>query len=343
METLTLRWERLRAERPHLRARDAARALAVTEAEFVAAGCAGPATRLRPQWVELLAGLQAAGEVMALTRNEHAVLESHGAYRNVSSRGPMGLVLGGAIDLRLLLGSWAHAFALQEPGRDGPRRSLQVFDAHGTAVHKIYATPATDAAAWTAHLERCAEPSPAPLAPSPEPPPAPDRPDADVDAAGLRAAWLALQDTHDFFPLLRRFGVGRVQALRLAGADLARRAAPGAHRLVLEAAARDALPIMVFVASPGCIQIHTGPVRNVKASEGWFNVLDPQLNLHLREAGLADAWVVRKPTADGVVTALEIYDADGRQVVQFFGARKPGTPERAEWRALAESLPAREG
>jgi putative hemin transport protein len=338
MDTLTRRWESLRAQQPGLRARDAARALHVTEAEFVAAGCAGPATRLRPAWVELLAGLEAAGEVMALTRNEHAVLEIHGAYRNVSARGPMGLVLGGAIDLRLLLGGWSSALALEEPGRDGPRRSLQVFDAHGTAVHKVYATPRTDAAVWAELVSRFADPAPAPLSVTPAPPHAPERPDAEVDAAGLRSAWLALKDTHDFFPLLRRFGVGRVQALRLAGAELAWRVAPGAHRTVLEQAARDGLPIMIFVGSLGCIEIHTGTVGNVKATEGWFNVLDPALNLHLREAGLADAWVVRKPTADGVVTALEVYDAAGAQVVQFFGARKPGTPELAAWRALAESL-----
>ncbi len=339
METLSRRWETLRAQQPGLRARDAARALHVTEAEFAAAGCAGPATRLRPAWVELLAGLEAAGEVMALTRNEHAVLEIHGTYRNVSARGPLGLVLGGAIDLRLLLGNWASAFALEEPGRDGPRRSLQVFDGHGTAVHKVYATPHTDAGAWAELLSRFRDPAPAPLAVTPEPPLAAERPDAEVDAAGLRSAWLALKDTHDFFPLLRRFSVGRVQALRLAGAELAWRVAPGAHRTVLEQAARDGLAIMIFVASPGCIEIHSGPVTHVKATEGWFNVLDPALNLHLREAGLADAWVVRKPTADGVVTALEVYDAAGTQVVQFFGARKPGTPELAAWRALAEGLP----
>jgi hypothetical protein len=43
----------------------------------------------------------------------------------------------------------------------------------------------------------------------------------------------------------------------------------------------------------------------------WLNVLDPGFNLHLREDLIASAWIVRKPTADGVVSSLELFDAGG--------------------------------
>ena len=99
------------------------------------------------------------------------------------------------------------------------------------------------------------------------------------------------------------------------------------------------MPIMVFVGSPGVVQIHTGPVHQVKTVGPWLNVLDDDFNLHLREDHIAESWVVRKPSPEGTVTSLELYDAQGGQIAQVFGARKPGVPERLDWRALAEGLP----
>ena len=160
--------------------------------------------------------------------------------------------------------------------------------------------------------------------------------------AGFHAGWDALEDTHEFFGLLRRFGLGRVQALRLAGPDRARPVAASALSTVLRSAAGSGLPIMVFVGNRGCIGIHTGPVHRIKAMGPWLNVLDPGFNLHLREDRIATAWVVRKPTADGIVTSLELFDAAGETIAFLFGRRKPSEPELDGWRALAAGLAAPE-
>jgi len=48
---------------------------------------------------------------------------------------------------------------------------------------------------------------------------------------------------------------------------------------------------------------------------------------------------VRKPTVDGFVTSLEAYDASGEMIIQFFGKRKEGMTERADWREILDSLP----
>ena len=95
---------------------------------------------------------------------------------------------------------------------------------------------------------------------------------------------------------------------------------------------------MIFVGNPGCIQIHTGPVKSVKLVEHWLNVLDPGFNLHLREDRIASAWVVKKPTVDGTVTSLELFDAAGETIAMLFGKRKPGLPEMPEWQATVERL-----
>jgi len=334
-------WQAHRRQHPEQRIRDAAAQLGVSEGQLVACGCGESATRLRPDMPALLGALPSLGRVMALTRNDNAVIEKNGRYAEISIRGPMGLVLAGAIDLRLFMTHWHHAFAVTEPGRHGARRSLQVFDADGTAVHKVYLLSDSDAAAFDALLRDFrADDQGTELAVTPAPARAAERPDAEIDAAGLRAAWSQLKDTHDFYGLLGRFKVSRTQALRLAAPDMVSRAKPASHRTVLESAAKSGLSIMVFVGSPGCIEIHTGPVHKVFETNGWFNVMDEDFNLHLREAGVATSWVVRKPTTDGLVTALELYDAAGELIAQFFGERKPGKPELPGWRELAETLPA---
>ncbi len=160
----------------------------------------------------------------------------------------------------------------------------------------------------------------------------------EIDVAGLREAWKGLQDTHEFFGLLKRFNVGRVQALRLVGTEFAEPLATDVTGAVLRGAAASEMPIMVFVGNRGCLQIHTGTVSNVQPFKEWINVLDPEFNLHLRESGVASAWRVRKPTRDGVVTAVELYDEQGGNIALLFGKRKPGEVEDEGWRELAEGL-----
>lgn len=333
---LPARWAALREENPRLRIRDAAARLGVPEAALVDA--IPGRRRLRPDWAGMLQALEAAGPVMALTRNGGCVHERHGTYRNVSAENHVALVLGEEIDLRLFLARWKHGFFTPAGQPGSPRGALQVFDASGEAVHKIFATERTGEGA----LERIAaaldSSEEAPLSWEAPAAPAAPRPDAEVDAAGLRAAWAALQDTHDFFPLLRRFKAHRLQAFRLAGTEWARPLPAGSVERALTEAAAAALPVMVFVGNAGCIQIHTGPVNRIVPMEGWFNVLDPDFNLHLRPAAIQETWLVRKPTADGTVTSVEAFDAGGNAVITLFGKRKPGQPEDLDWRALAEGL-----
>jgi putative hemin transport protein len=341
---LARRFSRLRGEKPAMRIRDAATTLGVSEAELVALGVGTTATPLDGEWRTLLSGLPAVGSVMCLTRNDHCVHERHGRFEDVQVSGPHGLVLGPDIDLRLFLGQWKLGFAVREPLKQGERLSLQFFDKSGEAVHKIYATDRTDRAAFEAMIARHAAPpastppASTPLVIAPKSPDAPDRPDGEIDVAGLRAAWLAMKDTHEFFGMLGKFKVGRVQALRLVGADLARELPARSLRAAMEAAASGKTPIMIFVGSPGCIQIHTGPIERLVETHGWFNVLDPTFNLHLREEGVARVFTVRKPTDDGIVTSIEAFDAEGRTVLLMFGARKPGKPELDAWRTLVARL-----
>ena len=147
-----------------------------------------------------------------------------------------------------------------------------------------------------------------------------------------------MRDTHEFFGMLGKFKVGRVQALRLVGDEFARELPARALRGALEAAAEDKTPIMIFVGSRGCIQIHTGRIARLLDTHGWFNILDPDFNLHLREQAVARVFSVRKPTDDGIVTSIEAFDGRNRNILLMFGERKPGKPELEPWRAIVARL-----
>lgn len=331
-------WQRLRAEEPGVRAREAARKLCTSEAELLASTCGTSAVRLDPDFGALVASLSGLGEVMALTRNENAVHEKTGRYENLQMGAAFGLVLGPEIDLRLFLQRWRHGFAVAETGHHGSRQSLQFFDAHGTAVHKVYLTDTSDGLAYrrligqfrsddqTPRIE--VQPGTKETASSVVP----------VDRALLRAAWSALRDTHEFYGMLKRLSITHLQALDAAGPDLATPVACTGFWRLLQTVRDAELPIMVFVTSPGVVQIHTGPVANLRITGPWCNVLDARFNLHVRETAIADAFVVRKPTTDGIVTSLEVFDDAEDLIVQVFGKRKPGQPECARWRQIVEGL-----
>jgi putative hemin transport protein len=324
-----------------LRPVEAAAALGISEAEWLVAHAPGPVIPLKGPFGALIEQLTPLGPVMALTRNASCVHEKDGVYDHIDIGRVMGLVLNHEIDLRLFMNHWVHGFAVETPLKDGEtRRSLQFFDRAGTAVHKIFARPATDMAAFDALVERFRDPSPpASLDIRPYPAASPDRPDQDIDVAALRSAWDDLRDVHDFFALLRKAGAGRQQALRLAGAPYARPVAPGAVSDLLHAAARKGVPIMVFVGNRGCIQIHSGPIHRVQPMGPWLNILDPGFNLHLRADEVANAWAVWKPQSDSAVHSLELFDGEGQLIAQLFGERKPGIPEREDWQALVRAIP----
>jgi putative hemin transport protein len=345
-QDLLARFEAMRARAPGpVRARDAADALGVSEGALTEARRgAGEAVPLRGSegaegLAAIVAGLPAVGEALALTRNASCVHEKTGVYATPTHHGAMAQTLG-EIDLRLFLSQWRRAYALtEETPHSGRRASIQVFDRHGDAVHKVYPTEGTDPAAFDALIARHAAPDAAPARFEPAPPPASAHPDERIDVAALRADWAALEHSHAFHGMLGRRGVTRLQAMRLGGPDFARPLDPGAAAQALEGAATGGTPLMIFVGNRGCVQIHSGSVEIVKTTGPWLNVLDPRFNLHLRWDRIATAWLVRKPSVHGDVHSVELFDAEGFCFCQIFGERPPGGTERADWRALADALP----
>ena len=333
MEKTTLQlkdqYEAFKAENPKTRIRDAAKQLGVSEADLVGIGNNNIA--LKADFEDILKDIKTLGYVMALTRNDYAVHERKGIYTKATFNGHIGLVVNPDIDLRLFMNAWHFGFAV----REGERQSLQFFDQDGEAVHKIYLTEQSDMEAYEALVSKYkADVQGEPLQTSPVDKTITEKPDAEIDVDGFQQAWLDLKDTHDFFGLLKKYGIARRQAMRLAPEEHATQISVDSLKEIIENVSARELEIMVFIGSRGCIQIHTGKAQKLLQTGPWFNILDPEFNMHLREDGIDSVWLVKKPTTDGIVTSLEAFDKEGNIIVQFFGKRKPRIPEREDWRQV---------
>lgn len=337
-ESLKKSWLKLKEENSTLRIKDAADKLAVSEVELVST--LENATRLKEDWPNLFAEIEKLGYVMALTRNESVVHERKGEYHNISFNGHVGLVLDPNIDLRIFPGRFGFAYAVPVENPRGTLQSIQFFNKQGIAAHKVYLMNEEHLEDYSKLVEKFThEDQTAELEIAPAPSSNNDYEISNnIDKDSFLKDWSELKDTHDFYPLLRKFKVERTQALEIAEGHFSQRVDNTATETMLNKASEKEVPIMVFVSSGAVIQIHSGTVAKIKRMDNWLNVLDSEFNLHLREDHIAKSWIVEKPTEDGIVTSLEIFDADNKNIATFFGARKPGIPELDSWKELTREL-----
>jgi len=354
---LAERWATLRAEQPKLQIRDAAKTLGVSEAELLATGIGKTVTRLSEAEYapnDIMQRALELGKVMALTRNENAVIERTGVATKAKPQAPTGDAekdkenaqrfrsvaggyLGGEIDLRFTFKNWKHAFAVVQPGKDGAvSRSLQFFDASGMAVHKVYVKsdagiPVFDklVADFRApqqnadlHIVKAA-PKPA------------EKADSGIDVKEFQLAWKEMTDVHQFNRIVGEFGLSREQAMRLAPEGMVQRVSPAGMRQLLDEAAKQQLPIMAFLGNGAVTQIYSGKIVKTAAAGDWYNVLDHEFNLHVKESALKSGYVVQRAG----VTSVEFFDKDGELAVTFFGVRERAKPQPQAWTDIAHALP----
>jgi len=338
-QSLTERWNQFKIDNPKKRIREAAAALGVSEAELLATEVGSGVVKLEGDFSELYKQLPTLGRVMSLTRNDACVLEHKGLFEeiNVQGEGHKVGTLIGSIEARAFFNVWKFGFAGETKTAHGSMKNMQFFDAAGVAVTKIYlqeeggnpeayqkVVDAFRAAEQTTDITTTQDVVP--------------QYQENIDEAAFRSDWSALKDTHEFFGMLRKYKVNRLRALEIAGDTYTRKIDKAQLTPMLKKAAKDQLPIMIFVGSKGNIQIHQDVIKTVRVMDSWLNILDPNFNMHLNMDEIKHVWVVKKPTSDGEVTSIECFDKNRELMVQFFGLRKPGKPELEEWKTLVKSL-----
>ncbi len=343
--TLPQRWDCLKKRQPKLRIVDAAYQLGVSEGELLASQCPDTAIRLRPEWHQIFSRLKDLGPVMALSRNQSSVHERIGIYDNIRITQSMGLVMNREIDLRMFLSQWKHVFAADVQNPKGILKSLQFFDKYGKAIHKLYLKPQSNLQAYKELVDDLKADDQSPMMQvesngQEQESKLPDKKNSanNQQAAQLKSEWRSLKDPHQFFPMLKRLGLTRQQAMHLVGLNLARPLSNDALETCLRVASGKEIPLMIFVANSGIVQIHTETVHKVNQTGDWINILDEDFNLHVKQTDVDEIWAVKKPADGGEVNSLEVFDKQGNLIVQIFGERKPGQLERRSWLKLIQSL-----
>lgn len=343
-------WDELKKNKPTFRIRDCAEELGVSEGELLATTVGDYTTRLEGSWPDFLNRLPGLGRVMSLTRNNSCVLEHKGSFQKIDiiPAGPhmMATVIG-PIETRVFFAGWEYGFAVQQPTPHGLQQSLQIFDGAGVAITKIFIVqpgtadnkPGSNVEAYHKIVADFTSANQSKEISVSSPRVAPTLPIQDVNKDALLGDWEKMKDTHDFFGMLRKHQVNRLDAVVLSEGKFSYRIAKDSLQDMLEKAAKEHLPIMVFAGNSGNLQIHQGKVQTIRVMDQWLNVLDPDFNMHLRADHIESAWVVKKPTDDGVVTGIEVFDKNKEMIVQFFGLRKPGIAELERWRTLVAELP----
>jgi putative hemin transport protein len=337
--TLASAWENLKSTEPQLRIRDAAKKLGVSELELLATTIGQHTIRLKGDWASLLVEFKKLGKVMSLTRNEGCVLEHKGNFQKIDIQGQAPFQVAtviGPIEQRVFFSGWKFGFAVINETPRGMMRSFQFFDKAGEAVMKVYLQEKSNIAAFDDIIQAYQAPDQEEELVT-EAYPVPVYAES-IDLDAFTKDWENMKDTHEFFGMLRKHNVHRLDAVKWIDDKWAHEVDRLAVRKILEVAATEKMPIMIFAGNRGNIQIHQGKVRTIRQMGSWLNVLDPDFNMHLNEDHIDSAYVVHKNTEDGLVSSLELFDKNREMIAQFFGLRKPGIPQLPAWKALIDSL-----
>lgn len=336
LESLKSNWIRYRAENPKRRIYDAAQDLNVSEEVLLLIDSEQIVTPLIDDVKLILNRVKELGRVMALTRNHDCVIETYGVYEKLGFHGTMGIALNPGIDLRIFLTHWAHAYAVESRTGSYTRRSLQFFNSFGQAIHKIYVRDDDHIADFEKLREelRSSRAAGLPLSKVREHEVYPPL----SDSRKLLNAWEQLKDVHDFHKLLKDHQCSRIDAMRAVAGTYSTALPPERIQDLFKCLAQADFNFMVFVGNQEMIQIYTGQAKNYQRLGSWDNFLEADFNLHLDRSAVKDVFVVKKPSTDGEITSIELYNNQGSLICQFFGERKPGRPELEAWRQLVGKL-----
>lgn len=333
VEKLYRSWEQFRSEYPKVRIRDAAKQLGVTEAQLVAVRCGETSTRLDNRFEAIFKQLEGFGELLAITRNDAVVHETRGVYDSMRKHGNVGMYFKPGMDTRFFFDEWDSVFAVNE----NERLSIQFFDRYGQSAHKVYLTENSHQSQYFDLVEAFRSGNQAihqSVKARPEKIPA-----TDLDAEALRTAWEGIRDVHEGSRIIHSLGRGDHQAVyRALGEDYARPLQPSMVEKLIETFAEKQLQLMIFVMGKSAVQSYGGQIHKILRTGPWFNVLDKPFNLHLKSELLDRVWLLRKPSDDGWITSLDVFDHHSQEVMVICDNRVRGQNESQQWTETVAEL-----
>lgn len=296
----------------------------LTAVQRLAVGIPHRVTRLTGPYSALLHRVGELGIVTILSGNDSAIQERTCIYNHGDHCGPQPLPCQ----------KWKYGFAVNDKDEDGKlQRSLQFFDGDGNALHKIVLLEAGTIGAYRAIVNDFAAPEQAPVLDIFRTRPLTANQGVEhIDINALRADWARINDTKEFLARQSEFDHLRLHKLRLAGKAFAHQVANDSVRVLLQKMADLGGTVMALVGNAGIVQTYQGKVKQIMRSDVWLNIVSPDYRLRLREDHIDSVWVAKKPTVDGILTSLELFNRQGISIARFFSCAEPGRPEPREWR-----------
>lgn len=332
-----------KSQSPMLFPTEGAKLLGVSEFELL---LSSPDSRyLGTKCREMLFELEAFGVLESIVRNEFAVHEKQGEYKNLKIGDVMGLAINvGKLDLRIFMKKWAHMLAVKNVGKN-TSYSIQFFDGYGQAINKAFLTETSEAsiAKWQALAERYGKDAPSTISLNKIVPQSAwqcHQLSAEQKQA-FGEDWQAMTDIHQFHGILGKYELDRASSYHQAPAGTTIAVKPPVIEALFNRLRDDKVGCMIFVGNTGMVQIETGLTHHVKRMGDWLNILDKQergFSLHLKDSALTQVWHIERPSSDGKITAFEAFDDKGNSIITIFGVRTEGQVQCPKWQQLTQEL-----
>lgn len=304
---------------------------------------------LRESWADIINYSQSFGEVMAVTRNDACIHEKicrYGSCLNYGNPRTIGAI-SGELNLQLSYEHWYSGFFVIENKGGCFVKSLQFFNDIGVPIHKVYIREKLNDDIYDEFLAAFAKEQYSDdsklievikFHETPKHPYLNVVKESKLDLHAFRRSWSEMREDLDLSRVLIEFEVGRLQAYRLVGSDYALKIDKDAVYDILKGAGDHRIRLAVSVGNDGVMQTHQGLIYQITSMGDWISILDGDFNLHIREAMVHSAWIINKPSIDGIQSSLELFDRNGRCVAIVSAAQDSVESSQCQWRKLLTQM-----
>ncbi len=287
--------------------------LAPTEVDLLTAATGKRVVCLAPDWPHILGDLFSLGYVRLLTAGTGAFVERYSNYPSPEFSGSMAVLFDETMELRHDLTQWGRAFVVFPASRSNagsPECGLHFFDRRGTAMHRIFLSSAGSIEA----LERIAEEY------------GRNRDDRPARLFSSKDLSTTGPDEHPGQTAPRNNRLLR----RVQNSEVMR---------ALQHCHHEKARSRISIGNAGSLQTYRGTFSAIHSNTFWTCVMDRDTVLYIRDAEIAETWIVHMETEDGEAMSLTAFAANGRPIVTLCSEALDSLRSDSRWNHLLESSP----
>jgi putative hemin transport protein len=159
----------------------------------------------------------------------------------------------------------------------------------------------------------------------------------EIDAGSLRQRWSQIKDVHEGGQIINAFNSPRIKIYEALGDEYAKKLPYSIIEDTLKALSEYQIPTMIFVQNQSAVQSYAGHIKRLLRTGPWFNILDEGFNLHLNTEQIGQAWLITKPSENGYIHSLNVFDHNHNEIMIMTDNRTRGEQESIEWATLMKT------